>query len=490
MSFLSLQFPPGIYRNGTEYQSRGRFYDCNLVRFYEGTIRPIGGWRLKSTSSMTGKPRAIIAWRDNESTTRWAIGTESNLYAMSRAGVLADITPSGFVAGRPDAIAEGGYGSGPYGVGTYGSPRADTTQIQDATMWSLDTFGEDLVGVSPDDTTVYQWTLDTGTPAAAVSGAPSGDALIVTQEGMLMVLGAASVPRRAQWSDQRDNTVWTADATNQAGDFDIQTNGRLMQGVRIKGGMLLHTDLDVHLVSYTGDNRIYSFDKVSDGCGAISRNCSIALDAQAVWMGPNGFWLYNGFAIPLPCDVSDYVFSNLDYQQASKITCEMNSEFGEVTWRYPSGSSTEIDSYVTWNFRENHWSIGEIVRLCGVDRGVTQYPVLCDASGNAYEHEVGFAYDGTMPFIEGGPVQLGNGDQVMYANLLMPDDKTLGDVNASFFVKFEPDGIETSFGPYSLSSRTDLRFCGRQMKVRFDGVNATDWRIGSPRIDITGGGAR
>ena len=39
-----LKFPPGMFRNGTEYQAKGRWIDGNLVRFLEKTIRPIGGW--------------------------------------------------------------------------------------------------------------------------------------------------------------------------------------------------------------------------------------------------------------------------------------------------------------------------------------------------------------------------------------------------------------------------------------------------------------
>jgi hypothetical protein len=491
MAFISLALPPGIYRAGTQYQSQGRWHDGNLVRFYGGTIQPIGGWRVKSTSAMTGAPRAILAWRDNEGTSRTAIATHSHIYYMTRGGVLSDITPTGFTAGRADAVAEGGYGDDLYGDSSYGSPRPDTSQIQDATIASLDNWGEDLVFVSPDDTTIYQWNLDPGVRGAAVANAPSATALIVTQEGILMALGAEGVARRVKWSDQRDNTLWTADATNQAGDFDLQTNGRLMMGLRITGGLLLFTELDVHLATYTADNRIYAFDKKSDGCGAISRAAGVGLDSRAVWMGASGFWLYNGFVQPLACDVSDYVFSDLNYQQQSKVTCEVNSEFGEVTWRYPSGAATEIDRYVTWNFREDHWTVGHLSRLCGADKGVTQYPLRCDLSGNVYEHEVGFGYDtGMMPFLESGPFQLGQGDGVMYANLLLPDDKTVGDVSASFFVKFEPDGVETAFGPYALSSRTDLRFGGRQMRVRYDGVNQTSWRIGMPRLDVTPGGQR
>jgi len=41
---VRLDIPPGIYRQGTEYQSKGRWYEAQLIRFLEGTVRPVGGW--------------------------------------------------------------------------------------------------------------------------------------------------------------------------------------------------------------------------------------------------------------------------------------------------------------------------------------------------------------------------------------------------------------------------------------------------------------
>jgi len=99
MALIPLNIPAGVYRNGTEYQSKGRYFDANLVRWFEGTLRPLGGWRKKSESQMTGKCRGLITWRDN-SADRWiAAGTHSKLYAMNEAGTLKDITPTTFTAG-------------------------------------------------------------------------------------------------------------------------------------------------------------------------------------------------------------------------------------------------------------------------------------------------------------------------------------------------------------------------------------------------------
>lgn len=501
MPYLELDFPPGLYNNGTERQSKGRWHVANLVRWYEGTTRPIGGWRTRSTTAVTGKGRRIITWRDNSSVSWSAIATESHLYAMGLSGVLHDITPSGFVSGIADAIAGGGYGTGNYGDGTYGTPRADSTQIQDATVASLETFGEDLLFCTADDGKIYEWTLNTSVVAAAVSGAPTARALHVTDERFLFALGAAGVPRRVQWADQESLTVWTPADTNQAGSFDLQSVGKLMCGARIRGGSLLFTDYELFLVVYIGGVFVYSFQKVADGCGVVAQGGVANFNGNAVWMGRSGFWLYNGFAQALPCDVQDYVFTDINYQQISKVSAHVNATFGEITWQYPSGSSVENDSYVTWSYREfergrSVWSFGKIGRTSGCDKaGAFQYPLEVGTDGYVYDHEVGLSYAdhgaaAVVPYLESGPVENAIGDFVLYARQYVPDQNTIGDVSLTFKTKFYPDGDESSFGPYTASAVTDVRFCGRQVRLRYDGAEMADWRVGSPRLEVVQGGRR
>ena len=439
---ISLKFPPGVLRNGTEYESKGRYFDAWHVRWTDdGTLKPTGGWRLRyaGAAALTGAPRAIATWKDNAATTWIAIGTHAKLYASDRAGNVYDITPAGFVAGRADAIAGGGYGSGNYGSGNYGVPLPDSSLIQDATQWTLDTWGQLPIGVSPDDGRIYSWDLNTAHVATTVANAPSCAAIVVTPERFLFALGSAD-PRTVQWCDQQNNTVWTPSTTNQAGSFPLQTGGRLMCGKSLKGGTLLLTDIDAWLARWIGGTLVFGFDKLASGCGAVSRQCIAAADSDAVWMSKSGFWLYNGFVQPLPCDVLDYVFANINPLQLSKTYAVRDSGNSEVAWYYCSNASSEIDSCVVWNYRFNFWNVGRTPRLCGTDRGVFSYPIFVDASGLIYEHEVGFSYDGNLPFAETGPIELigqiapglytrgSDGDRVTAAQWLIPDDKTLGDV--------------------------------------------------------------
>ena len=498
---MEIQFniPPGVFRNGTERQSAGRWYNANLVRWYQEEVRPIGGWAAHSPNVPLGAARALITWRDNLASSWIAIGTHTHLYVMNRAGALFDITPTGYISGNADATIGGGWGDSAYGTGTYGTPRLDITNIIDATVWSLDTFGQNLVGCNADDGKIYQWVPpNSGVLATLLPNAPGAASLVVTQERFLMAFGTAD-PRTVSWSDQQNATVWTASATNQAGSFPLQTFGRIMCVKRLTGATGIWTDTDFWLANYIGGTLVYSFTKASSGCGVASRQAVAVTDAQAAWMGANGFWLYDGYVKPLNCDVHDAVFSNINRRQISKVYAVLNSQFGEVWWFYPSGSSNEIDSYVIWNYRENQWSMGSLIRTAGADAGGPfTYPLMIDNAGTVWEHETGFSYSGQVPFAETGPVEFapiaqsygGQGAKVWQATAFIPDERLEGDVNATFITKIYPNGAEISHGPYIMTPQTDVRFTGRQVKLRISGVRPDDWRFGKARLEIKGQGGR
>lgn len=494
MPLIPLQIPPGVYRNGTELQSSGRWYDANLVRWYENTLRPVGGWRKRVATAVTGAARALITWKDNSADPWIAVGTHSGLYAINVSGTVKDITPTGFTAGAADAVVYTGYGNGVYGVQPFGVERINMSTLTPATMWTLDTWGEYLVGCSNSDGKLYEWQLDFTTPtaAAAITNAPTGcRAVLVTSERFVFALGSSGNPRQVSWSDQEDNTVWTPSTLNQAGSFELATPGTILAGKRVRGISLIWTDVDCHAATYIGQPFVYGFEKIGAGCGLISaQSVAIVSDVNAFWMGKSGFWMYDGSVKPLPSDVGDYVFRNMNISQSSKTYAVHNSEFGEVWWFYPSDASTEVDSYVTYNYREGHWNIGSMARTCGTGRGAFDKPLLIDPDGYIYEHEVGYDYDGGTLYAESGPVQLAVGDNVMAVRELIPDELNQGEVTATFKTKFYPNADESSHGPYSMTNPTSVRFTARQVKMRVQGNGNNNWRVGTMRIDAVAGGRR
>jgi hypothetical protein len=168
-----------------------------------------------------------------------------------------------------------------------------------------------------------------------------------------------------------------------------------------------------------------------------------------------------------------------------------NGQYGEIWWFYPSSASTENDRYVAYNYVENTWSIGTLSRTAGTDAGTFRQPMMADPSDNKiYEHEIGFEYGGLTPFAETGPIMLGSGDNVVSVTEMIPDEKTQGDVSATFKTRFYPNGTERSYGPFSMSNPTSMRFTGRQVRMRVDGARLADWRVGINRLDAIAGGRR
>lgn len=491
MPLIPLQIPAGAYRNGTELMSQGRWRDVNLVRWHEDALRPVGGWRQRQSVDVSGTSRKMHVWEDNSGDPRMAIATHDAIYGVNASGTTTDITPAGYTAGRVDASANTGYGGGVYGYEEYGVVRQDVTSILPATIVSLDNWGEYLLALSPDDGRLYEWDLVSSTMAQVANAPTNCSGMFVTEERFVVCLGAGGIARRVQWSDQEDNTEWTPAATNQTGDIELQTSGTILQGVRTRGQSLILTTEDAHTMTYSGPPFVYGFERVGTSCGAISANAAASVDNGVFWMGQRGFFLFQGGSVQtLPCEVGDYVFSDINPDQSSKVSCTINGAWNEIWWFYPSENSVECDRYVIYDYAENIWSTGSIDRTAGVDAGVFRKPMFIASGGVLYEHEIGHDYGSDTPYAETGPIAIGSGDQVMRVTSLIPDERTQGEVQATFKTRFYPNAAETDYGPFTMSSPTSVRFQGRQVRMRVEGAAAEDWRVGIMRLDAKASGTR
>jgi hypothetical protein len=207
-------------------------------------------------------------------------------------------------------------------------------------------------------------------------------------------------------------------------------------------------------------------------------------------MGSRGFYMYDGYVKSVPCEVSDYVFSDINQAQISKAYAVNNSQFDEVWFFYPSASSQENNRYVIWNYAQNNWSIGSLGRSAGIDRGVFANPLMVSDDGFIYDHEIGMNHGTESVFAETGPVQIGQGDNILYINEMIPDERNQGEVTATFSSRYYPNGDKQTYGPYTLTNPTSVRFNGRQIQMKVTAVNNSDWRVGTQRLNAIPGGRR
>jgi hypothetical protein len=90
--FLNLTFVPGFHRESTKYAEEGKWFDGNRVRFREGKPENLRGYEKFSTDTISGIPRDILTWTDNNTRKYVAYGTNTQLYVVQNES-RTDSTP-------------------------------------------------------------------------------------------------------------------------------------------------------------------------------------------------------------------------------------------------------------------------------------------------------------------------------------------------------------------------------------------------------------
>jgi hypothetical protein len=92
MTLQKTIFRPGIYREGTDYDNEGGWFDCNLVRFRKGRPEKFGGWSKLTSNTYLGTARALHPWVSLSGTKFLGIGTHLKYY-IEAGGTFNDVTP-------------------------------------------------------------------------------------------------------------------------------------------------------------------------------------------------------------------------------------------------------------------------------------------------------------------------------------------------------------------------------------------------------------
>jgi len=87
--------------------------------------------------------------------------------------------------------------------------------------------------------------------------------------------------------------------------------------------------------------------------------------------------MYSGRVETLPCSLRQYIFDDINQDQAYQIFAGANEGYNEVWWYYVSNSSngTQIDKYVIYNYLDKVWYYGNLNRSFWLGTGLQQYPI-------------------------------------------------------------------------------------------------------------------
>jgi hypothetical protein len=425
-----------------------------------------------------------------------------------------------------------GWGAGTWGAGGWGSTNAlsETGQLR---LWSHDAFGEDLI-INPRAGNIYYWDESSGEDNRAVAISTLSGANLAPTKGLqvivsdidrhVIVLGADPIvgssrsgsidPLLIAFSDQESVTNWEPTATNTAGSLRLSSGSQIVGGLRSRQEILIWTDTSLYSMQFIGAPFTFGLNLVNENVGLISPSGMINAPDGVYWMARDGFYTYSGSVKRLVCSVLNYVLDDINTTQSFKTLAFTNREFNEVGWFYCSSSSEEIDRYVTYNYLEGAWSIGNLSRTAWIDDGVFEKPRATgkdsDGDGYVYIHESTDDDDGSPMdnvFIESGDIDIEEGNQLGFVSRIIPDVKFFGtaptDGQINFVLKTRnfPGESLTTNSTNNITSTTQQAFTrarGRQLvlRVESDDDAATGsrtgfkWRLGANRIDIRTDGRR
>jgi hypothetical protein len=434
--------------------------------------------------------------------------------------------------GLDTTISGNGWGAGSWGRSTWGSGADLTASGQTLRIWSHDNFGEDLV-INVRDGGLFYWDKSNasgvnGRSVALSSLAGANKVPTVAKQVMVSdkdrhVIAFGCDPETAEgtqdpllirFSDQENIVEWQSLVTNTAGDLRIGSGSKIITAIETRQQILVYTDVSLHAMQFLGPPFTFGINSISEGITIAGPLAAIAVEDNVFWMGAEEFYVYGGSVQRLPCSVRDYVFTNINTDQLEKVTAGVNSAFAEVTWFYPSASSTENDSYVTYNYQQKIWYYGTLSRTVWLDRGVNADPIAAGTDHYLYLHEIGFDDGSTTPvtaisaYIESSQMDLGEGEQFAFMRRLIPDmtfrNSTASTPTATMTLKVRnfPGGNYLDSNASSVAKTASVpveqytdqvyvRLRGRSFAFRIDSSDTgVAWRLGSPRVDIRPDGRR
>ena len=435
--------------------------------------------------------------------------------------------------GLDTTVAGTGWGAGTWSRGTWGSGATLTAIGDTLRIWSHDNFGEDLI-INIRNGGIYYWDKSTSsapfTRAVALSDLAGADAttptiakqvLISDRDRHVIVFGCdpennigTQDPLLIRFSDQENPLVWSAAATNTAGDLRIGTGSEIITALETRQQILVFTDTSLHAMQYLGPPFTFGINEIATNVTIAGPLAAVAVDDLVFWMGEEDFYMYTGQVQKLPCSVRSFVFNDFNVSQQEKVTCGVNSAYSEIWWFYPSADSDNIDRYVVYNYQEQVWYYGALDRSVWLDRGINQYPIAAALDGYLYYHEFGTDDGSVNPpvsidaYIESSQMSIGAGDNFVFLSRLIPDVTFNGSTAESPSVDFTlqtrnwPGAAysSTTDSPVTRSATVPVEQFTNEVNIRLRGRSfafkiASDetgvgWRLGTPRVDMRQDGRR
>ena len=559
---------------------------------YGGSTGP--SYATTLTASINSSSTANIAVASTTgfaaSGTIW-IGTEGISYTSITGGGSPSFNgitrgAGGLTAPPPDSSTPAAHTNGdavyqyPSTATGYGSPATTGVGIQ-LRLWSQSNYGEDLV-FNPRGNAMFYWAnnsspnvYDRGQVVAAgvavvtKTGTFTPDATCPSIVNFVLVSDSSRFtfafgcndptgvyastgldPLQVRWSDQNTLATWTPIITNQAGGIRLSHGSVIVTAIQARQEVLVLTDSAIYSFQYLGAPYVWSTQLLADNISIVSPNAIATANNVAYWMGADKFYTYSGRVETLPCALRQYIYTNINVQEAYQFFSGTNEGYNEIWWSYVSITGTTstgengtgtaanpnilVDRYVIYNHLERTWYYGTWngttvrPRTAWLDSPLRSEPMsaIGYTSGNAYTNgalvyqETGVDNDETGTpiaidaYVQSSDFDIGDGHNFGFVWRLIPDITFDGSSSAAPTAYFtvrprqnpgsnygtsnnpsvesaQSYASTTTYNVQQFTQQVFVRIRGRQMAFKVSSSDlGTQWQLGAPRIDVRPDGRR
>lgn len=251
----------------------------------------------------------------------------------------------------------------------------DATVTSEATLWDFENWGDWMLATNGVDATqVYK-----GTSFTALANTTFTWAKILVKMGAhVLALNTSNGRSTYEWCSADDVELWTPASANSAGNTVIRDMpSEIIAAKKLGAGTGVYGKNTLHIITYTGAPFYFGHRFALGGVGAVSKHSIVPVGALHYGWGPLGIFRTDGVSkayIDEP-GIREYLESQLNTAQRSKVIGYHNEEASQVIWSYPSGASLEPDKSVGFDHARSVWTLYDFAFTAAGKKEVFSYPI-------------------------------------------------------------------------------------------------------------------
>lgn len=307
----------------------GLLTDCAAVIPSLRGLEAAPGLLSQGYAALAAKCLGAAVCRKLDAATRFFAGTQTKLYEAT-SGSWAEVT-------RAASDYTGGVTS----------------------LWRFAQYGN--VSLAANTTDLLQFSVSTGV-FADIAGAPKAK-MVETVDQFVMVFGTnegtyGDSPDRWWCSAISDYTNWTpAIATQCATGRLTSIPGPIRAGRRLGHTIVAYKARGISLGTYTGPPYVWSWNDLPGEIGAVCQECVVSLGTAHVFMGPLGFYLFDGANVKeIGTQVKTWWAARVDQANVHLSKAVHDWAKGLIYFYYPTSASVGVPvECLVYNYRKDQW---------------------------------------------------------------------------------------------------------------------------------------